>query len=168
VFPITANGDAAPTRRITGFSIGQYLAIDQGELYLADAGASRGTVFVFTLPVAEGAQPTRSIASDCASGITVADGELFVSNGCNSPGEISIYPATANGDVDPQRTLGGDRTGLDSPQQIRQVRGALYAADISADRVFVFRGIASGDAPPVRAIGGPHSGLSRPVGIAVR
>jgi hypothetical protein len=168
VFPITANGDAAPTRRISGFSIGQFLAIDHGELYMADAGSSGGKVSVFTLPVAEGARPTRSIESDCASGITVADGELFVSNGCDSPGEISVYPATANGSVEPLRTLGGDRTGLDSPQQIRLVRGALYVADISADRVLVFRGLASGDAPPVRALGGPQSGLSRPTGVAVR
>ncbi|HEX3760625.1 MAG TPA: hypothetical protein VHW23_18045 [Kofleriaceae bacterium] len=168
VFPITANGDAAPSRRITGFSIGQFLAIDHGELYVADAGASGGSVSVFTLPVAEDARPTRFIESDCASGITVADGELLVSNGCDSPGEISVYPATANGSVEPLRTLGGDRTGLDSPQQIRLVRGALHVADISADRVAVFRDVASGDAPPVRVIGGPHSGLSRPVGLAVR
>jgi len=78
---------------------------------VADAGDSRGKVSVFTLPVAEGDQPTRSIESDCASGIAVADGELFVSNGCDSPGEISVYPATANGSVEP----GTAATTLDGP-----------------------------------------------------
>jgi hypothetical protein len=167
VFPITANGDAPPTRRITGFSLGQYLAIDHGELYLADAGFPSG-VYAFTLPVAEGAQPTRFIESRCASGIAVADGELFVGDGCDSPSEVSVYPATANGSVDPVRELGGDRTNLDSPQQIRLVRDELYVADISADRVHVFRRLATNEAPPVREIGGPHSGVSRPVGLAVR
>lgn len=168
VFPITANGDAAPSRRITGFGTGEYLAIDQGELYMADAGPRQPAVSVFTLPVAEDAQPTRSIESHCASGVAVADGELFVGDSCDSPGEISIYPATANGDVEPQRALGGDHTHLDSLAQIRLVRGELYVADSVADRIFVFRGTASGDAPPSRAIGGPHSGISVPFGVAVR
>jgi hypothetical protein len=164
VFPLTANGDAAPIRRITGFSSGQYLAIHQGELYMADSSADR--VAVFPLPVADHAQPIRSIESNCASGVALAGGELFVANGCHAPGEFSVYPRTANGSVEPQRTLSGDRADMGFPGQIRLVRGELYVA--SEDRVFVYRGLAAGDAAPVRTIGGPNTGVSEAIGLAVR
>jgi hypothetical protein len=164
VFPLTANGDAAPIRRITGISSGQYLAIDQGELYLADSRAER--VSVFPLPVADGAQPARFIESDCASGVAAGGGELFVANGCHAPGEFSVYPETASGSVEPRRTLSGDRADMGFPGQIRLIRGELYVA--SEDRVFVYRNLAAGDAAPVRTLGGPNTGLSEAIGLAVR
>jgi hypothetical protein len=165
VFPITANGDATPTHRISGFSLGEFFAIDRGELYMTDWNA--GEVEVFSLPLTDDAAPTRSISSRCPLGITTGDGELFVSDGCAFFGAINVYPETASGEVTPLRTLGGDLTGMEAPEQIKRFKGQLYMADIDVDRVFIYADTAAGNVPPVRSIGGSHTGIVTPIGIAV-
>jgi hypothetical protein len=168
VFPITANGDAAPTHRIAGFSSGDFLAIDGGELYLTDRSSSAGGVFVYSLPLTDGAQPMRFLSLRCAAGVTAGGGELLVDDGCAIFGGINAYPQTASGHATPLRTLSGDDTGMQGPEQIRRLRGELYVADRSESHIFVYRDTASGNVAPIRAIGGPHSGVLRPIGVAVR
>jgi hypothetical protein len=165
VFPITANGDATPTRRITGFSLGEYFAIDRGELYMTDWNA--GQVEVFSLPLTDDAAPTRSMPAHCPLGITTGDGELFVSDGCTLFGAINVYPETASGETPPLRTLGGDLSGMVAPEQIKRFKGLLYVADIDLDKVLVYADTASGNVPAVRSISGPHTGIVTPIGIAV-
>jgi hypothetical protein len=106
-------------------------------------------------------------AMPCAAGITAGGGELLVNDGCAVFGGINAYPQTASGHVAPLRTISGDRTGMQGPEQIRRVRGELYVVDRSESRVFVYRDTASGNVAPVRAIGGPNSGVLRPIGVAV-
>jgi hypothetical protein len=163
VFPVTANGDVRPIRRIRGFSFNEYLAIVNGELYVSDRGA--GGVFVFSLPVADDAAPTRFISSRCASGITVQDGELVVGDDC-LPG-FKVYPASADGDVSPLRAVSGPDTGIGGPEQMRHFQGQLYVADIAEDRILIFSDTATGNVAPLRSIGGPHTGVVTPIGVAV-
>jgi hypothetical protein len=167
VFPITANGDAAPTRRIAGLASGDFLAIDEGELYLTDRSTNGGGVLVYALPLTDGAQPTRFLSLPCAAGITAGGGDLFVDDGCSVFGGINLYPQTASGHVTPLRRLSGDDTGMQGPEQIKRVRGELYVADRSESHVFIYRDTASGNTVPHRAIGGPNSGVLRPIGVAV-
>jgi hypothetical protein len=164
VFPITANGDVAPSRRISGFFFGQSLAIDNGELYVADEG---GQVFVYALPVPSDAEPARVISVECPFGITAADGELFVNNACATFGEIDVFPETATGRPSALRMLRGEHTGLQDPDQIKRFRNELYVSDIDADQILIYPATASDDVAPVRSIGGPHTGVSTPLGLAV-
>jgi hypothetical protein len=164
VFPVTANGNVEPSRRVSGFSFAEYLAIDDQELYVSDGGAD--TVFVFSLPLADEAEPTRSISAQCASGVAVHAGELLVGDVCLAG--ISGYPATANGSVAPLRTLTGANTGIAAPEQIRRFQGQLYLTELAEDRVLIFPDDATGDVAPLRSIGGPNTGVVTPIGVAVR
>ncbi|HEX3760624.1 MAG TPA: hypothetical protein VHW23_18040 [Kofleriaceae bacterium] len=164
VFPITANGDAAPSRRISGFFFGQALAIDRGELYVADEG---GQVFVYALPVADDAEPVRDISVDCPFGIAAGEGELFVNNACATFGEIDVFAEDATGRPPALRMLRGDHTGLQAPAQIKRFQDELYVSDIDADQILIYPVTASGDVPPARSIGGPHTGVFTPLGVAV-
>lgn len=162
VFPVTANGNITPSRRIRGFSFADSLAVEGGELYVADSGG----VFVFSLPLTEDAEPVRFISSRCASGIALDEGELVVGDDC-LPG-LHVYPADADGEVAPLRTLSGPDTGIAGPEQVARFRDHLYVAHIDPDRVLVFAETAAGNTAPLRSIGGPGSGVVAPSDVAVR
>lgn len=164
VFPITANGDAAPSRRVSGFFFGQALAIDRGELYVADEG---GQVLAYSLPVADDAAPSRSLSVECPFGLAAADGELFVNDGCVTFAGIEVFSETATGETPPLRTIRGDHTDIQDAFAVKRFRSELYVSDIDADQILIYPATASGDVPPARSIGGPHSGVSTPLGLAV-
>jgi hypothetical protein len=165
VFPLSANGDAAPVRRTAGFFFaGESFAIDGSDLYLAK---TNGEILVYPLPLADDAAPARIFSVDCPFGIAVAEGELFLSNDCGLFGRIDVYPATGTGPQSALRSLVGDHTGLQTPEQIKRFRDELYVSDSDAEQVLIYPAGASEDAAPARAIGGPHTGMSTPVGLAV-
>lgn len=164
VFPITANGDATPSRRISSFFSGEALAIDRGELYLAQQG---GQVLVYPLPVADDAAPSRFFGVECPFGIAAGDGELFATNGCSFSGEVDAYSETATGQASMLRMIRGDHTRMQVPFVVKLFRKELYVSDVDADQILIYPASASDDVAPVRTIGGPHSGVSSPFGLAV-
>jgi len=58
------------------------------------------------------------------SGVEVIEGELFVTNWNGN--SVTVYPATANGDVPPLRTIQGGSTLLDTPWGIDGPRAGVF------------------------------------------
>jgi hypothetical protein len=164
VFPLAANGDATPVRRISGLFAGESFAIDGSEIYVAK---SNGEILVYALPLPDDAVPARIFRVDCPFGIAVANGELFLNNICGLHGRIDVYPATETGQPRALRSLVGDHTGLQVPERVQRFRDELYVSDSDAEQILIYPAVAADDAAPARAIGGPHTGLSNPVGLAV-
>jgi len=175
VFPLTAAGDVAPTRTITGLDSSEAIAIDGGEIFVTNSLDNR--VVVYPITASGNAAATRTIvelsgSSFCPRGLAVRRGELFVSDSCL--GGVHVSPASASGRVTPVRQIAGSATGITATgggvravQQVALFRGAIYVADSSSDTVRVFSAIADGNVAPSRVIGGPSTHLANPVGAFV-
>jgi len=101
---------------------------------------------------------------------------IYVEN--YSGDSITIYPADANGDVPPTRTIAGDKTRIVGPGSVAvDHRGLIYVplapgllplcSHSGTDSILVFSANAEGNVAPIRTISGPKTGLNKPFGIAV-
>lgn len=82
---------------------------------------------------------------------------------------IRVYPALAQGNVKPIRTIQGRRTTLDWPMQIDvdTSHDELAVANFGANSIAIFNRTDNGDVAPERVIRGPHTGIVGPVGVAI-
>lgn len=81
------------------------------------------------------------------------------------PPSITVYPATADGDVPPLRTIAGPNTLLQTAIDLAVVRDRIIVCDTTA--IVTFSLSASGDVAPLARIAGPLTGLTSAQSIAV-
>jgi hypothetical protein len=83
---------------------------------------------------------------------------------------VTVYPANANGNVSPYRTITGNATGLTQPGGVVLDRlGKIYIANysVSSSALLVFAATANGNVGPLRSIAGYKSGLFEIDGVAL-
>lgn len=85
------------------------------------------------------------------------------------PPSIQVYPALASGDVKPNRTIQGSRTGLDWPMavDVDTSHNEIAVANFGGDSVIIFRRTDRGDVAPARVIRGSQTGIVGPVGVSI-
>jgi DNA-binding beta-propeller fold protein YncE len=188
VFPVGANGDAAPRRVLDSAFLGQVhvLAVDTQHDELVVTGS--GCIVCTWSRTASGSDgPTRRIAWGGNSGtqtnnpfglvldpandlIYVGDSD-FSSSATPFAGKVLVFPRSANGDVAPTRVIKGPTTrlGPGSPylafdpamQLLYVLTSNIDAANsgLKHARILVFSAAANGDVAPLRAIEGPATQL---------
>lgn len=138
-----SNGDVAPIRTITGSNTGLAGA-------LGIAVDSSGKIYA-----------ANRVA--CPPGLTDC---------ADNPGSITVYAANSSGNAAPIATIGGDHTGLSSPEGIAlDQSGNIYVAsfgEASANGLIaVFAAGSNGDAVPMQLLTGGGVALNGVFGIAV-
>ncbi|MGQ0548671.1 MAG: beta-propeller fold lactonase family protein [Armatimonadota bacterium] len=95
--------------------------------------------------------------------------ELYVANNGNN--SVTVYAATANGNIAPIRTISGGATGLNGPSGVAlDGAGNLYVANFSpfpipSHSVTVYAAGANGNVAPIRTISGAATGLNMPADV---
>jgi len=179
VYPLNADGNQAPIRTIDGANTGIEdlvgIAVDpvNNELYVSSY--STASIRVFTRTANGNVSPVRVIEGS-ETGFTGPSGifidlendEIFVTNIHidSGVGSILVFSRTADGNVQPIRSLEGPSVLLRAPQWIfiSQQHDELYVSD-QADSIYVYPRTADGDVAPIRSIAGPNTMLSAPLGI---
>lgn len=183
VYPANANGNVSPVRVVTGPHTGLNapvaVALDsQDRLYVTNTRNNTITVYC---PHANGDQrPLRTIGGDRTKlagplGIAVGtDGAIYVTNCpfCFSEileGFVTIYGATANGNVSPIATLSGSKTQLSQPVGIfrEPPAGPLFVANSSGNSITIYDSPFNGNIAPSRVVSGNLTQLVKPLGIAL-
>lgn len=183
-YPLSADGDVAPLRAITGNDIGLAnpwaVAVDaaHGELFAVSGSGSGTAVTVHDLTADGNAPPLRTIAGP-GTGLVYVYGmafdpghdELLLTNILDGAtgGSLLAYARTASGDAAPLREIRGQHTGLGGPRGIAldPMHDEVFVTDFVDDSVKVFARSANGDAAPLRVIRGARTGLLDPYGVAV-
>jgi hypothetical protein len=168
VYAVTADGDAAPVRVISGsltllgapislaFSPNGHLDVvnDGGNNVLIFPKGSNGNV----APQILGGTHTHLATSE---GVAIdAAGKIYVSDFRNNV--IHVFASGATGDVAPIRTISGAKTKLDSPCGMAfDSAGHLYVANYlsAASPILEFSKTANGNVAPIATLGGSHTGL---------
>ena len=103
------------------------------------------------------------------SGIDQPSGLNSPLGGRFQPPSITFYPATAEGDVKPSRTIQGPRTKLNWPSgiDVDTVNNEIAVANNGDHSVLIFRRTDSGNAEPMRIIRGSRTGIDRPMAVAI-
>lgn len=195
VFPATADGNVAPSRRIVSDGIAQagQIALDaQHELYVTNSERFLELpvtgVTVFSPNASGNASPIRWIfggfdPSDDVTDLVFPDGiavdaagTAFVvdENGTGPSAAINVYAPGATGNVAPIRRVVGDQTGL-GPASLEKghnialdaTRGMMYVANTKLNTVTAYPIDANGNVAPARTISGSATGLNAPFGVAV-
>ena len=169
-FPLSANGNVAPLRSISGPATNLYLptgvAVDakNDELVVAHKD---GTVLTFARLANGSVFPIRTLrVSGLARKLTVdtVNDELIILTGAS----VVVYSRTASGDALPVRTFA---TGLWDPQAIAidWVNDELIVVDSAqSGSIATFPRLANGNVAPKRVIAGSATGLSYPLlGVAI-
>jgi hypothetical protein len=180
VYAISANGNVAPLRTISGAATGLIspnvigLAVDtvNNEFFVTN-GIPTNSVVVFARTANGNVAPLRTI-SGAATGLNhpysvavdTVNNEVAVTNAVGNT--VTVYARTANGNVAPLRTISGAATGLNSPAglAVDTVNNELVVANNGANSVTVYARTANGNVAPLRTISGAATGLS-PLGLAV-
>jgi hypothetical protein len=195
VFSATAGGAATPVRLITGAATqigGNPLGItvdNAGTIYVSNTGVSsnsaQGSVLAFTSTANGNATPSRVI-SGANTGFgalygmdTDGSGNLYVLStaepevpgGFNST--LEEFPATANGNVAPIRTIGGSNTGLtySAVLSVDKTTGVIYASVAGTPQnpaVEEFAATANGNSTPIASFTSTAWTGSGYYGIALR
>jgi hypothetical protein len=101
--------------------------------------------------------PTTSCASTAC---------IYVTN--SGADTVTVYPASANGNVAPIETISGSNTGLNNPEGIAlDARLNINVANANTPSVTVYAAGANGNVAPIRAISGSNTELNNPFGIAL-
>lgn len=86
----------------------------------------------------------------------------------SAQGSITVYPAVANGNVTPYRTISGRARGLKDPTGIAlDAHGQIYVSNYHQYGLTVYAASANGPAKPSRRIRGPKTGLFDTYGVAL-
>jgi hypothetical protein len=191
-FPTTANGNIAPTSTIEGSSnlFFNGLAVDAaGNVYVGAAPDNSGNGGIEILVYAPGASgtstPIRTI-SGAATGLEVlgqnsisalavdsAGNTYVLAQTTESQGDlgISIFSATANGNVAPTRIIAGIATNIQFPNQIAvDSAGSIYVANSffpGTASILIFNSSANGNVPPTSVLGGSETTMNSIQGLAV-
>jgi hypothetical protein len=172
VFPLTANGDVAPSRRIAGaatlLASPAGMWIDGGEIFVA----SSASVLVFPVTATGNVAPTRQITGSNTGftsirGLTVVNGEIYLAVvNLGGPGnDVVVFPRNANGNVAPSRVI----TGVGGPHTSVQLIGSEmflnYAGGGADVGIYVLPAGANGATTPIRSIKGAATGIVNPIGF---
>jgi hypothetical protein len=170
-YPLSANGNARPSARISGsntqLSAPQSLGLDSGKkLYVL----SVSSIAVFVANARGNVKPKLAISGGLTQlsspqGIAVdPTGKTYVTNqGGGGFGYITAYAAGANGDRAPVQVIMDGASQLFIPTGIALHGKLLYVADIGDSSINEYSSSANGTVNPVNVI----LGLSSPSGIAV-
>ena len=179
-YALTATGNVAPTRNISGAATGlgfpRRVNFDtSGNIYAANAPASGGHSITVYNPSANGnVAPTRTIAG-AKSGLTGADGMVLDASGnvyiancgvcfqsSGTPGVLE-FAAGASGNVAPIRTISGTNTGFTDPTAVwLDGTGKIYVSDFANNRISIFAAAATGNVAPTAMIQGGTAAMSGP------
>ena len=179
-FSVKANGNAASTYKITGFSQPKGVYIDtNNNLWIADSEAAK----VYRFPAsAQGAlnddlKASVMISNDESTSpsaiVTDSSGNIYVADHEDA---IFIYPATAfqvPGTYDaasPSRTITGKRTGLHAPQALAvDGNNNIWVANQSGNSIEKFAAGTEGESniEPAATISGTRTLLDEPNGIFI-
>jgi hypothetical protein len=171
VFPLTANGDVAPVRRIAGaatlLSTPAGMWVDNGEIFVA----SQASVLVFPVTATGNVAPTRQITGASTGftnirGLTVVNGEIYVAIVTSgAANDIAVFPRNATGNVAPTRVI----TGVGTPHTSVQVVGNEMFVNIAGGGptvgIYVLPATANGATVPIRSIKGAATGIINPIGF---
>ena len=189
IFAPGANGDVAPRDTIVGSNTGltspSGLALDaSGRIYVTNQGDFAGSdqsIEVFASGARGNATPLRRIAGDntglvSPAGIALdAAGNIYVHNANAFPADITIYGATADGDVPPVNTIITDFVGnlpdlafvFPFPVGIAvDDAGNVHVASFGNHSVVVYAAGASGVSTPLTVIAGSNTGLDGLGGVS--
>jgi hypothetical protein len=193
VYPLGIDGDAAPISSIdggaTGLSAPAGIALDpRGNIYLLNRDgrpSPSGTIDVYPPgsngnvdPIATIEGPNTGLKSVKAVAVD-SSGKIYAANmessfGCY--GNITVYHATSNGNVNPVATICGDDTHLQNPGGVAlDSAGNIYVAEDGGGgpahkdsaEILIFPPGSNGDSPPIRTITGPNTGLMSLQAIAL-
>ena len=97
------------------------------------------------------------------------EGDEADTSGHYQPPSLTVYPATAEGDVKPLRVIQGPHTQLDWPMEIDvdAVHDEIAVANNGDSSVLIFRRTDNGDVAPVRILRGNLTGIKNPMGVAI-
>ncbi len=93
----------------------------------------------------------------------------FSTGGRFEPPSIRIYPATAEGDVRPVRSIQGPLTKLNWPMDISvdPLHNEIAVANNGDNSILIFRRTDTGNVAPTRIIRGNRTNLDRPMGVDI-
>ena len=190
VFPYDAVGNAKP-KRILALPHGTWgisLSRPRNEMAITVQAPKAVIVFRreaegFEAPLRVIRGPNTGMADPHGVYLDDANNEIVVANygswsnegygrpieGRNHPPSITIYPATADGDVKPLRTIAGPQTQLNWPSGISvdTTNDVIAVANNGDNSILIFGRTDDGDAVPVRIIRGSRTGINRPMGVAI-
>jgi 6-phosphogluconolactonase (cycloisomerase 2 family) len=195
VFSYDAHGNTAPLRELTVPHQSWGLSLDLDRDEIAVTSQQYQGISIYARIARDADRPLRTIRGDKTMladphGVFM-DGktnEVFAANHGNwtemrsyaagieldvseyKPGRfekpsIRVYPASANGDVPPMRTIQGDRTQLAWPMGIDVEGNELAVANYGTDSILIFARGANGNVGPERVIGGDRTGIVGPIAV---
>ncbi len=165
---------------ITGLIAPHGIALDSsGKIYVADNGAKSlyffsalgsSTGLLNEAPIATISGSNTGLNSPQGVAVDSTVGDIYVAD--NGATSVFVYSALGSStgllNEAPIATISGSITGLKSPQGVAVDSSRnIYAADLSADSVFVYSSGSNGNEAPVATISGSNTGLLGPVGIAL-
>ncbi len=184
VYPAGSNGNITPNAIIagadTGLSAPSGITLDSsGNPYaLNNLGGplNRGSITVYPSGSTGNAVPTNTITSsftgiNSSSGIaTDSKGKIYLTNvpgGSDFPaGSVAIFPAGGYATTAPVSVIGGDNTGLNSPQQVAvDAKGDVSVLN-GNHVVTVYPAGSGGNATPSATLNIDRNGNFVPTGIA--
>jgi len=165
---------------ITGLISPAGIALDSGgKIYVADNGAT--SVFVYQVlgsstgplneaPIATISGSITGLKSPQGVAVDSTVGDIYVAD--NGAASVFVYSALGSStgllNEAPIAKISGSITGLKDPAGVAVDSSRnIYAADLSADSVFVYSSGSNGNVAPVATISGSNTGLLGPVGIAL-
>lgn len=172
IYPTSATGNYSPGKDfIAGSSTllddPAGIAVDPtGKVYVANLGG--GASVTTYAPKSSGNVVPRQVIQGSSTGLSVpsgiaiaSNGDIYVANGVSTPaGSITVFGASANGNVAPLRTISGSMTGLSGPCGIAlDGTGKLFVANSYGDSITVYNANANGNVAPVQTISGSNTGL---------
>lgn len=174
VFPISANGNATPSRTFTSSVLTSvnFLAVDSAGNEWADNFFSNSGVFEFAASASGMVSPIATISGSntgitSSTGLWVdAGGRVYVANA--NTNSVLIFNAGHTGNVVPDATIAGANTLLSHPIGIFvDVTGNVWVTCNSPDRVLEFAAGQTGNATPVVDIEGSNTGMIDAIDVAL-
>jgi hypothetical protein len=159
VFPLAADGDVAPTRRLENISrsIESQIAINRslGELYVLDSFP--GQVSVYAANASGPATPIRTLGGPntglvAPSGAAIFLGRLYIAD--EQTGDIRVFALDAAGDTAPLRVLKTAINGVGSLGHLSVTRDEIFVVNHMTNSVAVYPVNAIGPTPATRSFAG--------------
>jgi DNA-binding beta-propeller fold protein YncE len=199
VFPYDAHGNVGPKRLLWVSHGAWDVALNTERRELAISIQNSDAVAVYRLEAEGVEPPLRSIqgpqtgmADPHGIEFDARNGEIVVTNHGNARDltltrwiagrstdaggggafrdpSITVYAATAVGDVAPLRTIAGRRSGLRWPMgtDVDAAHDEIAVANNGSSSVLIFGRTDTGDAAPLRVLAGPRTGIDRPMAVTI-
>ena len=169
VYPVTADGNVAPVRQITGTGV-RGLAVDATGIY---ATSSNRIVF-FPLSANGNVAPSRVISGAATTLVSPQkidiDSSFIYVTDVSTEDRILVFPKFAEDNVAPLRTISGGNTNLNDNYAIAVDESFIYTANYGGPppySILVFPIGADDNVAPVRTISGGNTTLNQPYGLDV-